>query len=378
LSGIFRDVFLLAFPTTSIQDFHVQTLLDDKYLDATLSVEVTLSKATTVDLKLIDAEGKEVVSESKASSDTVAKFSIPVQNPAKWTAESPYLYTLVVSVEGSVVSERVGFRKTELKNGLFLVNGKRVVFRGVNRHEHHPISGRTVPLEFLKQDLLLMKANNINAIRTSHQPNDPRLYDLADELGFWVMDEADLECHGFTDVDEQAMSEADKKLPFEVKKLMIYDLAARWTSDNPDWEAQYVDRAKQLVMRDKNHASVIMWSLGNEAFYGRNFQAMYDWIKSYDSTRLVHYEGDFEAQTVDVYSKMYPKISEIVEFATKDGPTWEKPLILCEFVHAMGNGPGAIKEYIDAFYKYPRLQGGFVWEWANHVRAAISFNSIDY
>lgn len=358
----------MAFPTVHIEDFHVQTLLDDEYRNATLSVEVNLSKSSSVSLKLLDASKQVVVSESKAATDSVVKFSIPIADPHKWTAETPYLYDLLLSVDDSVISQRIGFRKTELKDGLFLVNGKRVVFRGANRHEHHPVSGRTVPLEFLKQDLLLMKSNNINALRTSHQPNDPRLYDLADELGLWVMDEADLECHGFDSIEEAALSEEQRKLSFEERKLMTYGTAARWTSDNKDWEAAYVDRAKQLVYRDKNHASVIMWSLGNEAFYGRNFQAMYDWIKSYDSTRLVHYEGDFEAQTVDVYSKMYPKVSEIIEFATKDGPKWEKPLILCEFIHAMGNGPGAIKEYIDAFYKYPRLQGGFVWEWANHVR----------
>lgn len=368
MSGIFRDVYLLAFPEVHIQDFHIQTLLDDEYRNATLSVEVNVSKASTVHLKLLDASKQVVVAESKAATDSIVQFSIPIADPHKWTAETPYLYDLVLSADESITSQRIGFRRTELKDGLFLVNGKRVVFRGANRHEHHPDSGRTVPLEFLKQDLLLMKANNINALRTSHQPNDPRLYDLADELGLWVMDEADLECHGFDSVEEAALSDEHRKLSFEERKLMTYGRAARWTSDNPAWETAYIDRAKQLVMRDKNHASVIMWSLGNEAFYGRNFQAMYDWIKSYDSTRLIHYEGDFEAETVDVYSKMYPQVSDIIAFATKDGPKWEKPLILCEFVHAMGNGPGAIKEYIDAFYKHPRLQGGFVWEWANHVR----------
>jgi len=186
-----------------------------------------------------------------------------------------------------------------------------------------------------------------------------------------VIDEADLECHGFTEVEDAALEEKYKRLSPAKRQAVSYSKATRWTSDNPDWEAAYVDRAKQLVMRDKNHACVVIWSLGNEAFYGRNHQAMYDWIVSYDTTRPIHYEGDWEAETVDFYSRMYPSVDEIIEFATKD-KTWTKPLILCEFVHAMGNGPGAIKEYIDAFYKYPRLQGGFVWEWANHVSTIIA------
>ncbi|KFZ15053.1 hypothetical protein V501_02909 [Pseudogymnoascus sp. VKM F-4519 (FW-2642)] len=365
LSGIFRDVALVAFPKVHIQDFHVQTLLDDKYEDAILLVDVELSSSAKVSLNLRDKDNAIIASASESSNGNSVEFRIPIKNPHKWTAETPYLYHLSLSVDDCSIASYVGFRKLELRDGLFLVNGKRIVFRGVNRHEHHPLTGRTVPLEFLEKDLLLMKTHNINAIRTSHQPSDPRLYDLADKLGLWIMDEADVECHGFSHVDDAALDEEQKKLSFEEKKAMTYGNAGRWTSDNPAWEESYVDRAKQLVMRDKNHASVIMWSLGNEAFYGCNFQKMYDWIKSYDQTRLVHYEGDTHAQTVDVYSRMYPQVSWIIDFATKE-EKWEKPLILCEFVHAMGNGPGAIKEYMDAFYKYPRLQGGFVWEWANH------------
>jgi beta-galactosidase len=193
--------------------------------------------------------------------------------------------------------------------------------------------------------LLLMKTHNINAVRTSHYINDIRLYDLADELGLWVLAECDLECHGFGEVGGDP---------------------AGWASDNPAWEKAYVDRARQAVLRDKNHPSVIMWSLGNESFYGSNHQAMYDFIHDYDPTRLIHYEGDYNAQTADIYSKMYTSCEEIINFATQS-ETWEKPLVMCEYAHAMGNGPGAMKEYIDAFYKYPRLMGGFVWEWANHV-----------
>jgi beta-galactosidase len=204
----------------------------------------------------------------------------------------------------------------------------------------------------MRNDLLLMKTHNINAIRTSHQINDPRLYDVADELGLYILDEADLECHG--------MGELGSNDP------------ASWTSDNPDWRDAYVDRAKQLVIRDKNHPCVIIWSLGNEAFYGRNHQSMYDWIKSYDDTRPVHYEPDWQARTVDLYSKMYASVEDIINFATSE-KHWDKPLILCEYAHAMGNGPGAVREYVEAFYKYPRLQGGFIWEWANHVSFKTPF-----
>jgi beta-galactosidase len=347
LSGIFRDVNLLAFPSVHIQDFKVETHLDKEYKDAVLSVKAVTNTACTITLQLFDASGNLVETQNSRT----GSFSVSLKNPNKWTAETPYLYHLLLSIEDCVIEQRVGFRTSELKDGIFVVNGKPVIFRGVNRHEHHPDSGRAVPYDFLHRDLLLMKKYNINAIRTSHYINDTRLYDLADELGFWVLDECDLECHGVENIGGNPAS---------------------WLSDNPDWEDAYVDRARQAVMRDKNHASVIMWSLGNEAFYGRNHQAMYDFIRAYDPTRLIHYEADHEAKTVDIYSKMYASCDEIIRFATQS-ETWEKPLVLCEYIHAMGNGPGAIKEYVEAFYKYPRLLGGFVWEWANHVSLDFQF-----
>lgn len=274
-----------------------------------------------------------------------------MEKPHLWTAESPHLYNLTISVgEKQVIAQRVGFRQVEVKDGLLRVNGNPIIIRGVNRHEHHPDHGRAVPYEFLKRDLLLMKSHNINAIRTSHYINDPRLYDLADELGLWILDECDLECHGMGELGGDWAS---------------------WTSDNPSWREAYVDRVRQMIYRDKNHPSIIIWSLGNESFYGRNHRSMYEFIKSYDKTRPVHYEPDWNAQTADIYSRMYHSVEQIIEFATASA-TWEKPLVLCEYVHAMGNGPGGIKEYIDAFYKYPRLQGGFVWEWANHVSCSSS------
>ncbi|KAH7025422.1 glycoside hydrolase family 2 protein [Macrophomina phaseolina] len=366
LSGIFRDVNLIAFPKSHIQDFFVKTLLDENYENAVLRVDLTIEGGGAVTLQLLqnDKSTKVLESSGAPSGDGTLTLELPLENPRKWTAEDPYLYHLVIQLGDQTIAQRVGFRRAEIKNGMFLVNGARIVFRGVNRHEHHPTKGRAVGPELLRHDLLLMKKHNINAIRTSHQPNDTRLYELADELGFWIMDEADLETHGFACVEEAALSPEDKKKSYEERKLITYEAAARWTSDNPVWEKAYVDRMQQMVARDKNHPSIVMWSLGNEAFYGCNHQAMYDWGKRYDPDRVIHYEGDIHAKTVDLFSLMYPELDTLRDFAEKwDGA---KPLVLCEFAHAMGNGPGALKEYVELFYKHRCLQGGWVWEWANH------------
>ncbi|KAI1803066.1 glycoside hydrolase family 2 protein [Daldinia bambusicola] len=367
MSGIYRDVYLLGFPSESrIENVFVQTKLDSQYIDAELKIRVDITGTGELQVDLWDSsKSKIIAAEARPVSQGYADFSLPIPNPSKWTAETPTLYYLVVSLNNaSFVSHRVGFRQVEMKDGLIKVNGRRIVLRGANRHEHHPTLGRAVPYEFMKRDLILMKTHNINAIRTCHQPSDVRLYDLADELGFWIMDEADLECHGFESICDAALSPADRALPFRERQLLTRKDAAQWITDNPAWEHAYVDRAKQLVYRDQLHPSVIIWSLGNEAFFGRNFKSMYNWIKSYDDSRPIHYEADIYAETMDMYSTMYPPIETIIEFAKDDSKY--KPLILCEFIHAMGNGPGNIKEYIDAFYSHQKLQGGFVWEWANH------------
>jgi beta-galactosidase len=363
----FRDVFLVGFAKESrIENVFTQTLLDSSYKNAELKVKVSTTGPGKVSIKLLDANKQTIASkEAEANTESTTDFSIAVEDPLKWTAESPNLYHLVVSLDSTqFVAHRVGFRQVEMKDGLLKVNGARVVFRGVNRHEHHPQFGRTIPLDFLKKDLLTMKQHNINAIRTSHQLNDPRLYDLADEMGFWVIDEADLECHGFEMIADAALDSKERALPFRERQLLTRENAAKWTTDNPDWTKAYVDRAEHLVKRDQLHPSIIIWSLGNEAFFGQNFKAMYSHIKAYDDSRPIHYEADIYAETMDMYSRMYPPIDEIIRFGEDKSKT--KPLVLCEFIHAMGNGPGNIKEYIDAFYKYPSLQGGFAWEWANH------------
>ena len=270
-----------------------------------------------------------------------------ILNPLKWTAEHPSLYLLRITLTAKgetlqVIDQRVGFRTVELKDGLIQVNGRPIFLRGVNRHDHHPRYGRAVPIDFIKHDLMLMKQHNINAVRCSHYPNHPALVSFANEIGLYVMDEADLECHG--------MGVDLEHLP----------------SDDPAWKNAYLDRMQQLVHRDKNNPSVIMWSLGNESFFGQNHVAMYKWAKEYDSTRLVHYEGDHEYRASDICSSMYNSVSDLANLATRDGDKYEKPILVQEYGHAMGNGPGALKEYRETFDKYRRLQGGFVWEWANH------------
>ena len=230
----FRDVFLVGFPKESrIDNVFAQTLLDSSYTDAELKLKITATGSGKLTAKLLDAKKQEIAStEAQIDSSGETKLSIQVKNPLKWTAESPNLYHLVVATGNQAVAQRIGFRQVEMKNGLLLVNGKRVVFRGVNRHEHHPTCGRAVPYEFMKEDLLTMKRHNINAIRTSHQLNDPRLYDLADEIGFWVIDEADLECHGFESISDAALDKEQRALPFRERQLLTRKEAAEWSPDS--------------------------------------------------------------------------------------------------------------------------------------------------
>lgn len=384
LSGIFRDVYLIAFPSLSrIDDFYVKTELDDQYQHAVLKCSVTTAGSKTASktlrLRLLKSDAKTLVVETTqeiAPSSTNTEFALDIKNPNKWTAETPYLYHLVLLLEGSqIVSHRIGFKRVEVKDGVMLFNGKAIKLFGVNRHEHDPVGGRTVSYSLMEHDIILMKQHNINALRLSHQPNDTRIYDLCDYHGLYVMDEADLECHGFDSAEVLRLGDAGNKMSCEERKAITYGKAARWASDNPDWRESYLDRAKQMVHRDKNRACVFMWSLGNESFYGRNHVAMYEWIKEFDPSRPVHYEGDVEAKTADVFSWMYPTVQKCIDFAERGS---EKPLILCEYGHAMGNGPGAIKEYVEVFRKYRQLQGGFIWEWANHGLLAETEDGQEY
>ncbi|NQT02112.1 MAG: DUF4981 domain-containing protein [Planctomycetes bacterium] len=366
LSGIYRNVYLFAAPQVHINDFFVRTDLDDSYTDATLMIRPKISNYTnqniegwTVEAQLYDPNKEPVltkpltrtvssiINEQYPQRDNV-KFALleqKISNPRKWSAEFPNLYTLVLSLndaEGKTVeaeSCRVGFRKVEIKDGQLLVNGRSIKLFGVNRHEHDPDHGRAIPVSQMIQDIKLLKQNNINAVRTSHYPDDPTWYDLCDEYGIYLIDEANLESHGLKG----------------------------YLSNVPGWHNAFVERAVRMVERDKNHPSVIIWSLGNETGCGPNHAAMSAWIKDYDSTRPIHYEGaagdPVDYPYVDMISRMYARIPEIIRLATN--PNDNRPMVLCEYAHAMGNSVGNLKEYWDAIRTHKRLIGGFIWDWAD-------------
>lgn len=362
LSGIFRDVGLFALPSDALVDLKIETQLEDDFSNAALLTTVKVQgKPRDVRVELYRPDGT-LLDDAVFKPDGSGKIAVSGTDLQLWSAETPVLYTLLISYAGRVVPQKVGFARIEQKDSNFLVNGKPIILYGINRHEHHHLFGRAVPYECMRADLVLMKQHNINALRCAHQPNDPRLYDVCDELGLYVIAEADLETHGFDPVERSNIKDQHLMSEFELQEKS-YKIAKRWTSDNPEWREAYLERAVHLVERFKNHACIIFWSLGNEAFYGQNHAAMYDWIKKTDPTRLVHYEGDREALSADLYSCMYWSLDKMKEhIAAKT----DRPLIQCEFGHAMGNGPGGLQEYIEAFRTEKLFQGGFIWEWCNH------------
>ncbi|MFF4118321.1 glycoside hydrolase family 2 TIM barrel-domain containing protein [Streptomyces sp. NPDC001714] len=331
LPGIFRDVTLLHRPAGSALDFFVHASYDHVRGTGTLRVDS-------------DVDGRVSVPELGIDIATGEPVTVPVE---AWTAETPRLYDGVLATEGERVPLRIGFRTVAVEDGLIKVNGRPVLFKGVNRHEWHPEKGRALDLETMRADVLLMKRYNINAVRTSHYPPHPAFLDLCDEYGLWVIDECDLETHGFT---EQAWRDNPV--------------------DDDRWTPALLDRAARMVERDKNHPSVVIWSLGNEAGTGRGLTAMAEWIHGRDASRLVHYEGDIDCRDTDVYSRMYADHAEVERIGRKlDGGTHRRrqlPFILCEYGHAMGNGPGGLADYQRIFESHDRLQGGFIWEWIDH------------
>lgn len=366
LSGIYRNVYLFATPQVHIRDFFVRTDLDDSYIDVTLMIRPKLTNYTdselkgwTVEAQLYDPETKPVLANplSKNASSIIneeypqrdnVKFALleaKVRNPQKWSAEFPNLYTLVLTLKNAegktieVESCRVGFRKVEIREGQLFVNGQSIKLFGVNRHEHDPDHGRAVPTSRMIQDIKLLKQHNINAVRTSHYPDDPTWYDLCDQYGIYLIDEANLESHGLKG----------------------------YFSNVAGWHSAFMERAIRMVERDKNHPSVIFWSLGNESGCGPNHAAMSAWTKEYDPTRPIHYEGaagdPVDYPYVDMISRMYARIPEIIRLATN--PNDIRPMVLCEYAHAMGNSVGNLKEYWDAIRSHKRLIGGFIWDWAD-------------
>lgn len=368
MSGIFRDVYLLTREKVHISDIFIKTDLNENLTEGVLSCEITLSGGTSANIcaLLKDIHG-DILSEQQANMVQQGILEFKVPSPELWNAETPNLYELYIYNGEEIILLKVGFRKIEIKDSVILINGKAVKLKGVNRHDSHPVLGHTIPLYHMKNDLILMKRHNINAIRTSHYPNDPRFLELCDELGFYVIDEADLETHGAERVGDFSMISRD-----------------------PQFEAAYLDRMHRMVERDKNHASIIMWSLGNESGYGENHVKMALWAKNKDNSRLIHYEGAFSpslyydintgweaTSCLDVYSRMYPSISWMAdEFLQNENE--KRPLVLCEYCHAMGNGPGDLKDYWDLIYKHPRLSGAFVWEWTDHSVLTKTSDGIEY
>ncbi|WP_406071372.1 DUF4981 domain-containing protein [Streptomyces sp. NBC_01020] len=331
LPGIFRDVTLLHRPEGAAADFFVHAGYNQVTGRGTLRVDSTVPGRVTVpELGVELAAGDEV--------------SVPVE---PWTAETPRLYEGELATAGERVALRIGFRTVRVEDGVIKVNGRRILFRGVNRHEFHPDTGRTLDLETMRADVVLMKQHNINAVRTSHYPPHPDFLGLCDELGLWVVDECDLETHGFTEQDWRGNPVDDER-----------------------WTPALLDRAARMVERDKNHPSVVIWSLGNECGTGRGLTAMADWIRDRDPDRPLHYEGDRSCADTDMYSRMYASHAEVAAIGRgEDGGPAERrqlPFILCEYGHAMGNGPGGLTEYQQLFDAYERNQGGFVWEWIDH------------
>ncbi|MFF1633294.1 glycoside hydrolase family 2 TIM barrel-domain containing protein [Leifsonia sp. NPDC058248] len=349
LPGIFRDVTLIARPVAGIEDAWLRAgfVGGEGTVDAELQAD---AGAYPITLSIPDL-GIEHVWET---ADAVTPLTVGVVEP--WSAETPRLYDATVSNAAETIALRLGFRTVEVRGDRFLVHGRRVVFHGMNRHEAHPDRGRVFDEEHARADLARMKRFNVNAIRTSHYPPHPRLLDLADELGLWVVLESDLETHGFE-------KDGWRSNP----------------SDDPAWRAAYLDRIRRTVERDKNHPSIVMWSLGNESGTGANLAAMSAWVHARDASRPVHYEGDYTGEYTDVYSRMYSTVLETAEIGT-DGSLAPllnctpaqgarqrtKPFLLCEYAHAMGNGPGALDQYEALVHEHPRLHGGFVWEWRDH------------
>ncbi len=348
MSGIYRDVYLWSRADQYVRDFEVRSDLDSGYHDAVLRVKADIvGRGGSLLMSLEDAAGKPASAPLERKLDGgAAEFAVNIANPRKWTAETPNLYRLLLTLKDAsgttveVIPSNVGFRKVEIKDGKVLVNGRAVIFKGVNRHEHSPDTAKYVPHDLMVRDIKLMKQFNVNAVRTSHYPNDPDWYDLCDRYGLYVMDEANIECHGYGTDPQNRLS------------------------NDPDWRPMYLDRVERMVERDKNHASVIFWSMGNESGDGPNPAACYQWVHRRDPSRPYHYEGSTShgGSDADINSFMYPPPREVVELAAKRP---QMPLILCEYSHSMGNTDGGLREYWDIFYSGTNARGAFVWDWVD-------------
>jgi beta-galactosidase len=366
ISGIERDVFLYSSPKVYIRDFFAKSTLTENYIDGILNLNIEVKKDDVAEsdygigIKLVNSEGK-AITEMEGGLDfdksDIGFFEVSnnIENPLKWTAETPNLYTLLISLtkDGKTIEtlkHKIGFRTSEIKDGQLLINGKAVLLKGVNRHEHDPVTGHVVSCELMLKDITLMKQNNINTVRTSHYPNDPYWYELCDKYGLYVIDEANIESHG-----------------------MGY--GARSLAKDSLWGKAHLDRIQRMVERDKNHPSIIIWSMGNEAGDGINFTNAYKWIHQRDNSRPVHYERALLGPNTDIYCPMYPSIGYIERYGKEQQ---ERPLIMCEYAHAMGNSTGNFQDYWDVIEKYDQLQGGSIWDWVDQGLLKTDSNGVEF
>lgn len=358
MSGIFRDVYILKRPKQAIRDYHIKTRIEGML--AKVEIEMKFYFPLNVKISIEDRNGAVVALGSIAEEGTAV---LEIASPELWNTENPYLYKLILETENEVIVDHIALRKIEIKDQVIYLNGQKIKFRGVNRHDSDPVTGFTISLEQLTTDLTLMKQHNFNAIRSSHYPNAPFFYEMCDKYGFMVIDEADIEAHG----------------PFMIyrKEDTDYNRFKRWNekiADDPVWEEAIVDRVKLMVERDKNRFCIVMWSMGNESAYGCNFEKALEWTKNFDPDRITQYESaryrnydeTYDYSNLDVYSRMYPALSEIQEYLDKDG---SKPFLLVEYCHSMGNGPGDFEDYFQMIQNNDKMCGGFVWEWCDHAIA---------
>ena len=358
MSGIFRDVYILKRPKQAISDYHIKTRIEDML--AKVEIEMKFYSPLNVKISIEDRNGAVVALGSIAEEGTAV---LEIASPELWNTENPYLYKLILETENEVIVDHIALRKIEIKDQVIYLNGQKIKFRGVNRHDSDPVTGFTISPEQITTDLTLMKQHNFNAIRSSHYPNAPFFYEMCDKYGFMVIDEADIEAHG----------------PFMIyrKEDTDYNRFKRWNekiADDPVWEEAIVDRVKLMVERDKNRFCIVMWSMGNESAYGCNFEKALEWTKNFDPDRITQYESaryrnydeTYDYSNLDVYSRMYPAFSEIQEYLDKDG---SKPFLLVEYCHSMGNGPGDFEDYFQMIQDNDKMCGGFVWEWCDHAIA---------
>ena len=358
MSGIFRDVYILKRPKQAISDYHIKTRIEDML--AKVEIEMKFYSPLNVKISIEDRNGAVVALGSIAEEGTAV---LEIASPELWNTENPYLYKLILETENEVIVDYIALRKIEIKDQVIYLNGQKIKFRGVNRHDSDPVTGFTINPEQITTDLTLMKQHNFNAIRSSHYPNAPFFYEMCDKYGFMVIDEADIEAHG----------------PFMIyrKEDTDYNRFKRWNekiADDPVWEEAIVDRVKLMLERDKNRFCIVMWSMGNESAYGCNFEKALEWTKNFDPDRITQYESaryrnydeTYDYSNLDVYSRMYPALSEIQEYLDKDG---SKPFLLVEYCHSMGNGPGDFEDYFQMIQDNDKMCGGFVWEWCDHAIA---------